>query len=109
MENQTPDTPEVPSTVQDLLNIQKGHNECDHGENPNEFAEAVDCLMDDLLPDPMQTLRAARMLVKRLAIYHFDMVEDDEMEMCKFQKRLWKKDFRYLEKALELLTLVRED
>ena len=109
MENQTPDTPEVPSTVQDLLNIQKGHSECDHGENLNEFTEAIDCLMDDLLPDPMQTLRAARMLVKRLAIYHFDMVEDDEMEMCKFQKRLWKKDFRHLEKALELLTLVRED
>jgi len=37
------------------------------------------------------------------------MVEDDEIEMCKFQKRLWKKDFRHLEKALELLTLVRED
>ena len=109
MENTTPETPEVPNTVQDLLNLQKGRSERDHSYDPDEFLDAVNFLMEDTLPSPEQTLRAAKMLVQRLAFFHFETVEDDGGEMSKFQRKLWKRDFKHLEKALEHLTLVRED
>jgi hypothetical protein len=107
MENQTPDTPEVPNTVQDLLDLQKQAGEPECNWDPDEFMNFIEESLDDLEPSPTQALRAAKMLVKKLMHFHFDFVEN-EPQLSKYQRRVWKKDFKNLEKALESLTLVRE-
>jgi len=98
---------ETPNTPEELLKMQKGDEPSTEG--PLDFWHLVEDMMDETLPSPYQTVKAAEKLVDRLYHYHFEVISDFDSNSNKWSDRLWREDFKSLGKALKHLRLIHED
>ncbi len=103
MEN---NNPEVPNSPQELFAMQKKCS-CDT-EDPLAFANFLDqAVLPEEDPSPYQTVKAIEMMLYRLVSYHFNTLEEDEL--TPFQRKIWKEDYKVLNKALKYMRLVNPD
>jgi hypothetical protein len=94
-------TPDCPAQ---LLKLNEIHREL---ESPMAFAELVQDCSDDFEPTPTQGLNAAIMLIGQLTKYHFDTLQDGELD--EWSREVWQEDYESLKKAAQLLRQVRVD
>jgi hypothetical protein len=94
-------TPDCPA---ELLRINQVQKEL---ESPQAFAELVSDCQDDFDPSPTQGLMAALMIINQLQKYHFDTLQDGELD--DYQTSIWEEDYQALKKAAALLRQVRTD
>jgi hypothetical protein len=94
-------TPNCPVELFKLNEVQK------ELESPQAFAELVSDCQDDFEPTPTQGLNAAIMIVSQLQKYHFDTLQDGELDA--YQSEIWEEDYQALKKAAALLRQVRAD
>jgi len=76
-------------------------------ESPMAFAELVSDAQDDFDPTPSQGLNAAIMIVSQLQKYHFDTINNGDLD--EWQMELWSTDYELLKKAIGLLRQVTQD
>ncbi len=94
-------TPDCPAQLLRINEVQK------ELESPQAFAELVSDCQDDFEPTPAQGLNAAIMIVSQLQKYHFDTLQDGELDA--YQSEIWEEDYQALKKAAALLRQVRVD
>ena len=94
-------TPDCPA---ELLRINQVQKEL---ESPTAFAELVSDCQDDFDPTPAQGLNAAIMIINQLTKYHFDTLQEGELD--DWQTSVWEEDYQALKKAAALLRQVRTD
>jgi predicted phosphohydrolase len=101
MENNTPNTPA------ELLAMQKAP-EFDT-EAPTAFADYIsEVAARDFEPSMGQALRAAERLLVGVRQWHFDVIIEQGEEMHPEQLKLWKRDYKRLRKAVELIATIEE-
>ncbi len=104
MENNTSPTPNSP---QELFAMQK--QSCCESQDVHAFADLLsDVIMPEEDPSPYQTVKAIEMMLSRLANYHFNVLQEDE-DLTPWQRKIWKDDYKNLEKALKFVRLVNLD
>jgi hypothetical protein len=94
-------TPNCPVELFKLNEVQK------ELASPQAFAELVSDCQDEFDPTPTQGLNAAIMIVSQLQKYHFDTLQDGELDA--YQSEIWEEDYQALKKAAALLRQVRAD
>ena len=92
-------TPNCPVELFKLNQVQK------ELASPQAFAELVQDCSDDFEPTPTQGLQAAIMIINQLTKYHFDILQDGELD--EWQHEVWSEDYKSLKKAAQLLRQVR--
>jgi hypothetical protein len=104
MESNTPNTPA------ELLAMQVAAKSTVDGEGPEDFAiYMAEEILPDLDPSPYQTVKAVEMLLRRLYVYHFEMLHDDEVEMDAWTRNMWDEDCGRLKTALDAVRLINPD
>lgn len=94
-------TPDCPAQ---LLKLNEIHREL---ESPQAFAELVADCQEDFDPTPTQGLNAAILIVSQLQKFHFDVMNDPELDP--WQAHLWEADFKHLTDAINALRQVTQD
>lgn len=104
---------EIPNSPAELFAMQAKAESADcvdSNEDCNAFADfIVEEILPDLEPTPYQTVKAVEKLLARLKSYHFDMLNDEEIEMDAWVKLMWEEDFKRLSAALDAVRLVNPD
>lgn len=97
---------EIPNTPNELfaLNAKQQQKETD----PQAFADFVGELASDFEPTMFQAMKAAEKLLRGVKQWHLDTIIDAGDEMHPEQLKMWKRDFKRLRKAVELITLIEE-
>jgi hypothetical protein len=94
----------TPNSPEQLLRIHEAQKEL---ASPQAFAELVSDCCDDFDPSPTQGLQAALMLVNQLVKFHYDTLQEGELDS--WQEEIWSEDYQALKKAAALLRQVRGD
>lgn len=93
----------TPNSPQELFDLQRGARY----ELP--LVEAVNELISDFDPDPLEVVPVAILILERLERFHFEVLQDPDNGLTEWQKKTWSEDLRHLTKALKFTRLVRMD
>jgi hypothetical protein len=105
MENNINETPNSP---QELFSMQQKCS-CDI-DDPNAFADYItEVVLPEQDPTPYQTVKSIEIMLTKLRNYHFDVINDENSDLTKFQQKLWSEDYKHLDKALKHIRLINQD